>query len=104
VYLGKVAVSPHDRPDGIAAFEDLPRSLNAHGPFPPTAGAACLTPNGLPPRPRKWARKEVAVFQMINQSAAEPQDRKMLMYKIGIFVVALGAVGGVIFLCIRSLS
>ena len=44
------------------------------------------------------------MFQMIDQSAAEPQDRKMLMYKIGIFIAALGAVGGVIFLCIRSLS
>ena len=41
---------------------------------------------------------------MIDQTVAEPQDRKMLMYKIGIFVVALSAVGGIIFLCIRSLS
>jgi hypothetical protein len=48
--------------------------------------------------------KEVAVFQMINQSTAEPQDRKLLLYKIGIFIVALAAFGGVIFLCIRSLS
>jgi hypothetical protein len=50
------------------------------------------------------AKKEVAVFQMIDQSTAEPQDRKLFWYKIGIFFVALAAFGGVIFLCIRSLS
>jgi len=44
------------------------------------------------------------MFQMINQSAAEPGDRKMLLYKVGMFIVALAAVGGVIFLCMRSLS
>ena len=44
------------------------------------------------------------MFQMINQASAEPEDRKMLLYKVGIFIVALGAVGGVIFLCMRSLS
>ena len=44
------------------------------------------------------------MFQMIDQSAAQPGDRKMLLYKIGMFIVALGAVGGVIFLCMRSLS
>ena len=48
--------------------------------------------------------KEVAVFQMINESTAEPRDRKALLYKIGVFIVAMGAVGGVIFLCVRSLS
>jgi hypothetical protein len=42
------------------------------------------------------------MFQMINQSTADPADRKMLLYKIGMFLVALGAVGGVIFLCLRS--
>jgi hypothetical protein len=44
------------------------------------------------------------MFQMINQGAAEPGDRKMLLYKIGMFIVALAAVGGIIFLCMRSLS
>jgi hypothetical protein len=44
------------------------------------------------------------MFQMISQSNAGPQDRKMLLYKIGMFLVALGAVGGVVFLCVRSLS
>ncbi len=44
------------------------------------------------------------MFQMINQSSSEPADRKLLLYKVGMFVVALAAVGGVIFLCLRSLS
>jgi len=44
------------------------------------------------------------MFQMIDQSAAESGDRRMLLYKIGMFIVALAAVGGVIFLCMRSLS
>jgi hypothetical protein len=48
--------------------------------------------------------QEVAMFQMIDQSTAEPEDRKMLFYKIGMFIVAIAAVGGVIFLCLRSLS
>jgi hypothetical protein len=44
------------------------------------------------------------MFQMIDQHTAEPADRKMFFYKIGMFVVALAAVGGVVFLCVRSLS
>ena len=44
------------------------------------------------------------MFQMIDQSSSAPEDRKMLLYKIGMFVVALAAVGGIIFLCVRSLS
>ena len=44
------------------------------------------------------------MFQMINQVSTEPEDRKMLLYKVGMFIVAIGAVGGVIFLCMRSLS
>jgi hypothetical protein len=44
------------------------------------------------------------MFQMIEQSSAEPGDRKILLYKIGMFIVAIAAVGGVIFLCMRSLS
>ena len=44
------------------------------------------------------------MFQMINEAHAEPADRKMLAYKVGMFIVALAAVGGVIFLCLRSLS
>ena len=48
--------------------------------------------------------KEVAMFQMIDQSSVEPGDRKLLLYKVGMFIVALAAVGGVVFLCVRSLS
>jgi hypothetical protein len=44
------------------------------------------------------------MFQMIDQTSAEPADRKMLLYKIGMFIVALAAVSGVVFLCLRSLS
>jgi hypothetical protein len=44
------------------------------------------------------------MFQMIDQSPPETGDRKMLLYKVGMFIVALGAVSGVIFLCMRSLS
>ena len=44
------------------------------------------------------------MFQMINQSPADPEERKMLFYKIGMFIVALAAVGGVVFLFVRSLS
>lgn len=44
------------------------------------------------------------MFQMIDQRTAEPPDRKLLLYKIGMFVVALAAVSGVVFLCLRSLS
>ena len=44
------------------------------------------------------------MFQMIDQNHVEPEDRKMLLYKIGIFLVAIAAVGGVLFLCMRSLS
>ena len=44
------------------------------------------------------------MFQMIDQSSGQPGDRKMLLYKIGMFIVALAAVSGVISLCVRSLS
>ncbi|MDR3677568.1 MAG: hypothetical protein P4N24_18935 [Acidobacteriota bacterium] len=43
------------------------------------------------------------MFQMIDERAVQPEDRKMLLYKVGIFIVAIGAVGGVLFLCLRSL-
>ena len=44
------------------------------------------------------------MFEMIDQNAAVPGDRKLLLYKIGMFIVAISAVGGVIFLCMRALS
>jgi len=42
--------------------------------------------------------KEVDMFEAINEQRAEPQDRKLLLMKIGAFVVALAVVGGVIYL------
>ena len=44
------------------------------------------------------------MFQMIDQSSTAPEDRKMLYYKIGMILVALAAVSGVLFLCVRALS
>jgi hypothetical protein len=38
------------------------------------------------------------MFDMVNEQRAEPQDRKLLLMKIGAFVVALAALGGVIYL------
>jgi len=37
------------------------------------------------------------MFQMIDEERAEPQDRKMLLLKIGAFIVALAALGGVVY-------
>jgi hypothetical protein len=37
------------------------------------------------------------MFQMINEEGSDPQDRKTLMVKVGAFVVALAALGGVIY-------
>jgi hypothetical protein len=42
------------------------------------------------------------MFQMIDQSPGQPGDRKLLLYKIGMFVVAAAAVAGVILLAFRS--
>lgn len=44
------------------------------------------------------------MFEVIGQTPAEPGDRKMLLYKVGMFFAALAALGGVVFLCVRSLS
>ncbi|HXX21826.1 MAG TPA: hypothetical protein VEO19_01600 [Terriglobia bacterium] len=38
------------------------------------------------------------MFEAINEHRAEPQDRKLLLMKIGAFVVALAVLGGVIYL------
>jgi hypothetical protein len=96
---------PHDQPEVMVALEAATRYAERFHLFPTAYSAACIIPLGLPPRPRKWARmKEVTMFQMIDQSTAEPEDRKLLFYKIGMFIVAIAAVGGVIFLCLRSLS
>ena len=37
------------------------------------------------------------MFQMISEENPEPRDRKMLLMKIGAFVVALAALGGVVY-------
>ncbi len=37
------------------------------------------------------------MFQMIDEEKAGPQDRKMLLVKIGAFIVALAALGGVVY-------
>ena len=42
--------------------------------------------------------KEVGMFEMVNEQRAEPQDRKLLLKKIGLFAVALVVLGGVIYL------
>jgi hypothetical protein len=38
------------------------------------------------------------MFEMMHEQRAEPQDRKLLLMKIGAFVVALAVLGGVIYL------
>jgi hypothetical protein len=43
------------------------------------------------------------MFEMMDQVAAQSSDRKTTLYKVGMFIVALSAVGGIVFLCIRSL-
>ena len=40
---------------------------------------------------------EVSMFQMIDDEKAGPEDRKVLLYKIGAFIVAMAALGGVIY-------
>ncbi len=98
-------VSPHDGPKiARRRFELQPAIRNASASVPARTCGLDIT-LGQPPRPRKWARlREDAMFQMIDQSSAGADDRKMLLYKVGMFIVAISAVGGVIFLCMRSLS
>lgn len=37
------------------------------------------------------------MFQMIDEGKADAQDRKMFLIKVGAFIVALAALGGVIY-------
>ena len=37
------------------------------------------------------------MFEMVNKDKAEPKDRKLLLMKIGAFVVALAALGGIVY-------
>jgi len=37
------------------------------------------------------------MFEMVNEEKSEPKDRKLLLFKIGAFVVALSALAGVVY-------
>jgi len=37
------------------------------------------------------------MFQMIDEGKSEPRDRKLLLVKASLFVVALAALGGIIY-------
>jgi hypothetical protein len=43
------------------------------------------------------------MFEMVGQ-ASSAEDRKARLYKIGMTLVALAAVSGILFLCVRALS
>ncbi len=40
---------------------------------------------------------EVDMFEMVNEEKSEPKDRKLLLMKIGAVIVALSALGGVVY-------
>ncbi len=42
------------------------------------------------------------MFQMIDEERPTPEDRKTLMYKIGVFVVAMGGVGVFVYFLVTS--
>ncbi len=44
-----------------------------------------------------WGLTGEAMFQMINEAAAEPQDRKLTLLKLGAFLVALAVLGGAVY-------
>ncbi len=50
--------------------------------------------------PAAW--QEDAMFQMINEEKPTAQDRMMLIYKVGVFVASLGAVGAFIYFLTAS--
>ena len=37
------------------------------------------------------------MFQMIDEEKKDPKDKNMLLMKIGVFIVALAALGGVVY-------
>ncbi len=49
-----------------------------------------------------FARQEDAMFQMINEEKPTAQDRMVLVYKVGVFIAALGAVGTFIYFLATS--
>ncbi|HEV2420009.1 MAG TPA: hypothetical protein VGX94_19620 [Terriglobia bacterium] len=42
------------------------------------------------------------MFQMIDEERPTPEDRKAFVYKIGVFVAAMGGVGVVIYFLVTS--
>lgn len=37
------------------------------------------------------------MFQMIDEASAETRDRKALLFKVGVFIVAMAALGGIVY-------
>jgi hypothetical protein len=37
------------------------------------------------------------MFQMIDEARADTDDRKMVLFKVGAFIVALAALGGIVY-------
>jgi hypothetical protein len=46
---------------------------------------------------RAFARKEVAMFQMLNEESTQLQDRKMMIVRVGALAVALLALGAAVY-------
>lgn len=42
------------------------------------------------------------MFQMIDEDKPSPDDRKVFMYKVGIFFVAMGGVGVFVYFLVTS--
>lgn len=42
------------------------------------------------------------MFQMIDEERPTPEDRKTFVYKIGVFVAAMGGIGVVIYFLVTS--
>ncbi|HEV2497952.1 MAG TPA: hypothetical protein VGY31_00030 [Terriglobia bacterium] len=42
------------------------------------------------------------MFQMIDEERPTPEDRKAFVYKIGVFVAAMGGIGVVIYFLVTS--
>ena len=47
--------------------------------------------------PGRPGEEEGVMFQMIDEGKPSPEDRKLFWYKVGAFIVALAAFGGVIY-------
>ncbi len=42
------------------------------------------------------------MFQMIDEEKPSEQDRKMLFYKVGVFIAAMGTLGAVLYFLVTS--